>query len=269
MQLTNQTFNPLEQVFVIKAADGTPVNVTVASIRTIQLTTVYTAIGMGTQIGAAAVLLIALFLMTKTDKRRSYVFLLNCLALVLVVARGIVECVSLTGPFSDWYRWMTYYYTGTGSAKAVSVSSEVLTFLLTAVIALSLVLQVRVVCCALEPWKRHPINVSNIVLTCAAVAVRFILMVMDCHWNIVNVETESRFHYELLSRFAEAANILLVISIGYSAIIFCGKLACAIDSRRSMGMKQFGPIQIIFIMGCQTMCTPRKHVATPRRAAHY
>ena len=255
----NNTFDPLNQSFAIFEPDGVTTFLSkLSDIRTIYQSGVRQAIGQGTQIGAALILLVALLLMTKTDKRRSFVFMLNGLALFFVVLRGIISCAVYTGPFYDFYRWELLYYTDIGNAKSVSAAGEVVTFLLTLVIELSLVLQVRIVCCTLDPRKRNPLNVLNSLVALAAVAVRFALMVVNIHWGIMHVESETVWQFERISMLASGTNITLVISIGISAVIFCTKLAFAIEARRSMGMTQFGPMQIIFVMGFQTMCTPRR-----------
>jgi pheromone alpha factor receptor len=51
---------------------------------------------------------------------------------------------------------------------------------------------------------------------------------------------------------------MAIISICVFSSVFCTKLGLAIRSRRSLGLKQFGAMQIIFIMGCQTLTIPGK-----------
>ena len=253
----NSSFDPYSQDFTIIEPDGvTPLVVSVDSIRSVQWNTALQSIMEGTQIGAALILLLALCLMTKTDKRRSLVFILNATALLLVALRGIFSCLVYTSAFYDWYNWQLHWYEGVSGAKTVSAFAEFWTFMLILTIEMSLVLQVRIVCCNLSPFKRHLINISNVLAAIATVCVRFALMIMNIDWNIMNIENENGWQFSRISTFASAANITLVISIGYSAVVFCAKLALAIEARRSMGMKQFGPMQIIFVMGCQTMCTP-------------
>jgi pheromone alpha factor receptor len=130
--------------------------------------------------------------------------------------------------------------------------------LLTIAIQISLVLQVKIVCCNLETWKRRTIMIFSGLTAFTASGIRFALMVINIDWNIVNVATVTQSQFDALSSFASASNITFVVSICISAIIFCSKLFFAIRLRHSLGMKQFGSMQIIFVMGCQTMISPCK-----------
>jgi len=258
---TNKSFNPYEQSFYLTLADGVSKGeASLADINILRQLSVYQAISQGAQIGAAAILLTAIVLMTKSAKRRSWVFIMNALALFLVVVRGIFQLAVVTGPFYEFFRWETSHYTDTGHAKAVSICGEVAAFLLTFAIEMSLFMQVRIVCCNLSNPRRAFINIANGLIIFLAICMRFVVMVLSVNWGIANLENQQGWQYALINKMASAANICLVISIGFSTVIFTAKLALAIRSRRSMGMKQFGPMQIIFIMGCQTMLTPRKSV---------
>ena len=256
---TNASFDPWTQQFTIILPDGvTPLIANMADIATIQQAAVNTSIAQGTQIGAAVMLLVTLLLITKGEKMRSAVFLLNASSLFFVIIRGIIALSVTTGPLYDFYRYETGDYVDMGNTKALSVAADVMSFLLTIAIQLSLLMQVRIVCCNLETWKSRIINSVNIFAVFTAIAIRAALMVVDIDWNIVHLASETRTQFETFGRLASAANITLVVSIAISAIIFCAKLGFAIEARRSMGMTQFGPMQIIFVMGCQTMCTPRE-----------
>lgn len=257
--VTNKTFDPFDQAFTVLAPDGTTqVTIPLAFVQEVQWTTVAEGICVGTQIGAATLLLILLILTTKREKLRSVVFILNTLALLFVILNGIFLGVVYTGPFYDWYRYSTFYYANTRHAKAVSMCSELLTVLLYIVLELSLVLQVRIVCCTLEPIWRHSVNIFNIFVAIVVVGARLGEAAVDIKWNILGVQDETMQHLHVLNRFASAVSILFAGSIGISAFIFSAKLAFAIRRRWSLGITQFGPMQIIFIMGCQTMMGPRE-----------
>ncbi|KAK3686906.1 pheromone alpha factor receptor [Vermiconidia calcicola] len=253
----NKTFDPWSQDIMVTLPDGITTYVAnYADIVAVQRSVMIQSVSQGIQVGASFILLVILLLITTRDKRRSIVFILNALALFLVIFRGVFAMFTFAGPFYDFYRWLLYYYSDTRTAQHISCVGEVATFILTVCIELSLVMQVRIVCCNLEDWRRHGITVLNVFAAFVACGIRFALMVVNITWGIVGVESTTYRQSQLISRLASAANITFVISIGISAVIFCTKLAFAIQSRRSMGMKQFGPMQIIFVMGCQTMCTP-------------
>ncbi len=254
----NVTFDPFTQPITLLAPDGTtPVTVSLADVMVLQRTASYQNISQGVQTGAASILLLALLLITGKEKRRSHVFIFNALALLLIAIRGILSFVLCTGPLFNFYRWELMYYGDIGGTKSISAAGEVLSFLITVTIEISLAMQVRIVCCNLATFKRVAINITNGIGAFVVCGLRFALMVLNITWGIVGLETSTRSQFDTISTFASATNIALVISIGISTIIFCAKLGFAIRSRRSLGMKQFGPMQIIFVMGCQTMIGPR------------
>lgn len=257
----NNIAEALNQTFTVLSPDGQITTVDLAFVTDFQFQTVAASTCMGVQVGAAGLLFLSLFLITKADKRRSLVFMLNALALLLVVARGVFLCTIYTGPFYNWYRYETHYYAHTGVDEAISLCAQLCNFLLIAVLEFALVIQVRIVCCTLDPQWRFTVNAFNIFVALLEVGLCFAFTVLVISWNILGVDTETAQQFSQLAKLAQASNILLVASIGTSASIFCAKLGFAIRARRSMGMTQFGPMQIIFIMGCQTMCIPRKSIA--------
>lgn len=255
----NSSYDPNTQVFYTILQDGvTDVETKMMEIDVLRLLSVYQATSQAVQIGAAAVLLAAIFLMTRSEKRRSSVFCLNAISLLLVVVRGAFQLATVTGPFFEWWHWRTHTYRDMDGAKAISACGEASALLLTIAILSSLFVQVRIVCCNLSDVRRHIVNASNAIVLATAVAMRFTLAVLNIRWNILNMSAMTYSRFMLVGNMASAANITLVLSIAFSTVIFTAKLAAAIIARRSMGMKQFGPMQIIFVMGCQTMFTPRK-----------
>ncbi|KAF2483932.1 fungal pheromone mating factor STE2 GPCR-domain-containing protein [Neohortaea acidophila] len=254
----NKTFDPFTQNFTVLGPDGvTPVQVSMSLVRSLQSLITADAIYSGIMIGSAVFLLLALLLITKPDKRRSLIFILNAVALVLVITRGIVSSVVFSGTFYNWYRLQTYYYGGDiAPAQAASFAGELIDFMLVSTLELSMVLQVRIVCCTLDAVWRNTINIINIAMALAEVGTRFALMILVTDWNILHVGQETEQQFRLLGKLGQATDIVFVVNIAIAAIIFCAKLGLAIRSRRSMGMTKFGPMQIIFIMACQTMLTP-------------
>lgn len=219
---------------------------------------VFQAITAAIQLGAALVLFMTIFLMTRNEKRRSAVFCLNALSLLLAVCRGCFSLAILTGPLVEFWRWKTHTYRDVGNAKAISVCGETCSLLLTVAILMSLFVQVKIVCCNLSDARRYIVNITNGIVIGTAVSMRIAASVLTIRWNIIELGEVNYDKFILIGKTASAANITLVLSIAFSTVIFTAKLAAAIMARRSMGMKQFGPMQIIFVMGCQTMFTPRE-----------
>ncbi|KAK5170496.1 pheromone alpha factor receptor [Saxophila tyrrhenica] len=254
---TNATFDAFNQPVTVLGPDGTtPVAISISDVMVLQQSAVGQSISQGIQLGAALMLLLTLVLITNKEKRRSCVFLFNAAALFLVALRAILSLVAYTGPLFNFYRWETMYYNDIGSAQAVSAAGEFISLLLIVVIEISLAMQVRIVCCNLATFQQLAVNTINVVTTITVIGLRFALMVVNITWNIEGLTSMTEWQFKMINRFAAATNITLVISIGISTVIFCAKLGFAIESRRSLGLKQFGPMQIIFVIGCQTMCTP-------------
>ncbi|KAK3673448.1 pheromone alpha factor receptor [Recurvomyces mirabilis] len=255
------TFDYYNQDFVLTAPDAiTAVPASLADVLKLDRLIATQGVVFGVQAGITGLLFLILLLMTKRDKRQSAVFLLNITALLLIFITCVLWCVSLTGVFYNFYNWELFYYMaddpGVIKATRLSVTTEVLGVLVMSTIFSSLVLQIRIVCCTLsELWKRCILAVS-ISVALAVITVRFVLAVYNIKYNIIGLldETTDQFHF--LGQLGRASNACTVFAIAFFSAIFVTKLAFAIRLRRKLNMKQFGPMQIIFVMGCQTMIVP-------------
>ena len=212
------------------------------------------SIAMGVQIGACAILLIVLLLLTKPEKRLSAIFVLNSLALVFDIIRCVLETIYWTGPFVSSYAFFAQDYSRVPtSAYAQQVTGTLCTLLLQICVEISLCIQAHVVCVNLRQMHRQAILMVSILIALAALSIRFALMVKN---DISIVETEPLDNLDMLDN---AANITTTICIGWFCAIFIGKLGLALRERQKLGMMQFGPMQVIFIVGCQTLLVPRKY----------
>ena len=259
--------SPLHQSFSLRLPSGTDTfTITLDDIDFLQRSATWQALVNGVQLGAAALLLITLIFTTKPDKRRSFIFLCNAFALLLVVVRASLQLATLLGPLYNFYRWAAAYYANISPAVArISIAAELTSFLLTLAIELALAFQVAVVCCNLPAFRQWCVRLANAAVVLTAVSVRFALMVVNIRWSILHPADLTDYQWSTIGRLASAANITLVVCIALASIFFTTKLARAIHSRRTMGLTQFGPMQILFIMGFQTMLTPRTSLHPPPR----
>ena len=245
------SFDPFTQNFILEDGNGIPFNVSLADLDEWKLFANQECIAMGVQIGACAILLIVLLLLTKPDKRKSAVFILNSLALVIGIIRCVLEGVYWTGPFAT-----TYAYFGDDFSRvptgdyAQQVTGTVCNVLMQICVEVSLCIQAYVVCVNLRHQYRQLILGMSVLIALAALAVRFALMVEN---DIYIVQTKQETGLDLLD---DAANITTTICICWFCAIFVGKLGVALRERAKLGMQQFGPMQIIFIVGCQTLLIP-------------
>ncbi|PIB01741.1 hypothetical protein CB0940_00609 [Cercospora beticola] len=253
----NATFDPYRQVFTIMMPDGTTdIAVHMEHIFRLQDTTVDTGIIYGVQLGISAILMLILAIMTRPEKRRSIIFFLNLGCLVLLLIRAIMMSIALHGPFYNFYNWVVSYYHDIDGWIRLSVAAEVVNFLVVLGLELSLLFQVRIVCVTLKTRWRLVVTAVTTFVAVAVCAVRFATMVVNARLGIVKVAGKTDAEWALIDAMASASNICIIASIIFFSAVFIAKLGHAIWQRRSMGMKQFGPMQIIFVMGCQTMCIP-------------
>lgn len=208
------------------------------------------------QIGASVAVLIMLLILTKPEKRRSPVFFLNSLALFFNTIATTLLCVYWLGPWRDALTYLSADYTQStipNSAVAQSIVSTIFVMAVIICLEISLVLQVQVVCVTLPKLRRVAIlSVSAIV---AGVAI--ITYIVQTAFRIrVNQLDRSANYASVTERLTKARDIALASSICFFSVCFCLKLGWSMYRRHKLGIRQFGPMQIILIGGTQTMIIP-------------
>lgn len=244
-------FDPFSQSFTLRLSDSTPFNLSVGDLDDFVLYSVQICINYGAQLGGSLILLLVLLLLTKPDKRLSPIFILNSTSLALNVIRNVLQCLYFTGPFSKVYPYFGQDYSRVPrSAYATSVTATVITLLLLTCVEVSLILQVRVVCVTLPKLHRQVIFVLSNMIALMAIGFRFALSVENSRYIV------SLVYLTELKWLESATNITTSVSICWFCAVFVIKLAFALNERRKLGLSHFGPMQIIFIMGCQTLIVP-------------
>jgi len=244
-------FDFFTQNFTLLAPDGSEFTTNMGDIDYLRQYGVRIAVNWGTQIGASVILLLVLFLLTKREKRKSSIFILNTLCLVLNTIRSILQCVWLT---SNW--WHPYalvsgdYSRITPADRANTVVSNTILLILTIMIMVSLSLQVWVVCVTAKPMQRLLIMGATTLIALVAVGYRFAITVLS---NIQTMRNDDMTRY---THYVTNMHVTFAIAVWVYACVFTFKLGHALIQRRRLRMSQFGPMQIIFIMGCQTMIVP-------------
>ncbi|KAF2103508.1 hypothetical protein NA57DRAFT_64014 [Rhizodiscina lignyota] len=208
-------------------------------------------INIGTQIGASALLLFILLLLSSAGKRRSTVFILNAVALLLNVVRSILGVCYYTGPFYHPYPYFSGDYSDIPtSAFGVSISANIFTLIVLVLVESSLIFQIRVASVTTRKVNRFWIMLVSICVAMVAIGFRFALTVVSARATLALQNTDD------INWLPNATNITTTISICFFCAIFLFKLGFAILQRRSLGIHKFGPMQAIFIMGCQTLLIP-------------
>ncbi|KAL9124036.1 MAG: hypothetical protein Q9175_008269 [Cornicularia normoerica] len=244
-------FDPYGQSFTLQASDGTPFKISISDLDYFVYYNNQICINYGAQTGASIILLVVLLLLTKPDKRASSIFIVNVSSLALNIIRNVLQCLYFTGPFTETYA----VFSGDTSRVhtgdyATSVTATVFTLLVLVCVEISLCLQTHVVCVTLRQLYRRTIFAASVVIALLAVTFRLVLCIENSI-DIVQAKVQGPLH-----QLASATTITETISICWFSAVFVTKLAFALNERRKLGLVRFGPMQIIFIMGCQTLIIP-------------
>lgn len=209
------------------------------------------AISYGTQVGASVILLLVLLLLTRSEKRKSSIFVLNSLCLVGNSLRCIFACCFLTGNLLHPYAQLSGETSrATTRDIAISVTSNTFTLIVNMLVMCSLSLQVWVVCITASKLQRIIIMSTTTVAALTSVGYKLAFMIVSNRATVQLIPMPDNDRIGASSYITQAAAILI-----YSCV-FTWKLGYAIIQRRRLKMLQFGPMQIVFIMGCQTMIIP-------------
>lgn len=245
------SFDPWTQEVTLLWQDGSNFTVTMADFDFFHLYGIRRAINIGTQIGASIMLLFVLILLTKSEKRKSWIFVMNALCLITNAIRCILSCTFLTGNFWNLYSQVSGDWSRITSADlATTVATNTMTLAVTILVMVSLSLQVWVVCITTIPIYRYFIMGITAVVALAAVGLKFAVIVIS---NRQTLEWGDMMPYQNL---VSTSYVMQAVAIWLFSCVFTWKLGHVIIQRRKLNMSQFGPMQIVFIMGCQTMIIP-------------
>ena len=245
----SSSFDPYQQSFTLQDADGNSFNVTIPDVDSFVQYNNQILINYGSQFGACIVLLFVLGLLTKENKRGSPIFIVNTLALIFNILGNITAIVYFTGPFTEAYAYFAGDFSRVHRVDyATQVATTVLFFLVMICVEISLCLQTRAVCVTLSKMYRYIIYAISFLIASVSIAVRLALCIENGK-AIVNLDFTP---VVVLS----ATNITTTLTICWFCAVFLTKLGFALHQRKKLGLGKFGPMQIIFIMGCQSLFVP-------------
>jgi pheromone alpha factor receptor len=252
---TNTTFppnwDPFNQEFTLLLPDGTPIEVNTSDLEFLRSFGIRLAINWGSQVGASIMLLAVLLILTRSEKMCSWIFIMNMLCLLTNVIRSFLQCLYLTSNWFNPYAFLSGDFSKvTTEDKATTIASNVLTLLLVVFIFMSLSTQVWIVCVTTPKLQRLVIMCSTTLVALVAIGFRMAVVIIS---NTRTLKYESiPDKHNLVSQMY----ISQAFAIWVFCVVFTFKLGYALLQRKRLGMTQFGPMQIIFIMGCQTMVIP-------------
>ena len=244
-------FDPFTQDITMHHADGSEFNVPVILVDNFVQYCIRICINYGCQLGASIVLLVVLILLTRPEKRRSAVFWLNTLALVCNIARLFCQVFYFTGEFVRIYPYFAHDYSrATTASYTGSVLGVIFAFLIVVFMEVSLVLQVQVVCATVRRRYKKLLLAASILMAMIPIGFRFALTVVGSI-HIMTLKAQDQYQW-----LESATTIVITISICFFCTIFVVKLGFAIKLRKKLNVREFGPMKVIFVMGCQTMIVP-------------
>lgn len=247
---SNSSFNYFDQSVSLMTHMG-PTDIPVPDIDAFFFYNVELCINYGAQIGASIVLLVALLLLSKPDKRGTSIFVVNALSLTFNIIRTVLFSVYFTSPFSEFYAYFGQDYSRVPRhVYATSVASTVFQLLTLVAVEVSLCLQMRVVCVTLRKIYQQGLLVISTLIALIAIGFRTALMIENCQYIVATLPEDK------LAWLNSTSNITASVSICWFCLVFVIKLGLALDQRRKLGVGRFGPMQVIFIMGCQTLIVP-------------
>lgn len=243
-------FDPYAQNITLHTAAGKTVELPLYYLDQFYQYDIRICINYGTQLGASIALFVLLLLLTHSDKRGSAVFILNGVALLFNILRLLFQVIHFTSGFERIYPFFSGDYGAVGTrAYAMSILSVIFQTLLVICIMVSLVMQVHVVCATLRRRYRRPLLVLSVFMA-AVIGFRMGWMVMNCKYIINTAFMTDLWWLE------STVNIVITISVCFFCAVFVTKLGYAIRQRHQLGVRDFGPMKVIFVCGCQTMTIP-------------
>jgi pheromone alpha factor receptor len=262
-QQSSQTYpppaDPFTQPVTILDPTGAPFNVTMDQFAWFHYQMTDMAVSRGAALGATAVMLLAVAFLTQRAKRGSPVFALNILALTLNVFRTLFMVVWVVGPYTNPYAVLTNDWVHiTANDVGSSVAVPIFTFLTLGTILSSLVLQVRVALSTARRRARHAVLVVCGISALGALGTEMAVTVRNIKVMIIDEQnTADDLGWAML---LEANSITILLNMAFFTLIFVAKLSFAIwqQVHRLGSTQRFGPLQVLFIMGVQTLIVPSK-----------
>jgi pheromone alpha factor receptor len=207
----------------------------------------------GVNIGMCFMVATVVLILSKPEKRRTPIFILNLLALAFQFTRMVLVCILYNGPaFTIEVVFLGTNVMVSDTALSPSYIDPFFTIAWYIVVIASLVLQVRVVF-GVEQKLRNFLAFALSLLGLATLGFVTADSIDVLKGNINKSGNTDPWDVWV----GLTGRILWTITVGVSSLIFVSKLMYLIFRRRKMGFKGFGPLHIIVIMGAQCLFVPR------------
>ena len=238
------------QPFNLTALDGSTVTISLSEVNAFIYYILAEQSVQGFIIGISSLLIIVLLLLTTAKKARRLIFIFNFLSVFFLCFRSIFnvanDCTALGYGIGEVLFGATAQYPF--SKYAISILGVLVSLALAITIVVSLVLQVRVVFAA-EPRTQKIVTAILTLMGLWTVGSYFAVAVWEVKLRLARGSGQTPWTYT-------AYEISMIIYTGICSLLFLYKLFHAIRLRRRMGYKNFGPLQILFVMFAQCLVIP-------------
>ncbi|EWC46628.1 hypothetical protein DRE_04115 [Drechslerella stenobrocha 248] len=243
-------FDPDRNPIAFLYPDATKVTFTFAQIDEFRRDQIFTSAIFASQTSAAMIVLAVMLCITHKDKRKTSVFMVNILNLLLVIVRGILFVQYFMGHLSNTYETFTWDLSRVPKTEIYeSIVSSVMSMLLMIGTQISLILQIRI-CYALNPRAKRRFLITSFTISAVATTAYLAL-------GIYRVQLGAEPPNPKIIKYANpAVNGLVAFSIAAFSAMFCWRMFLSIKNRRSMGFTGVGSLESLFLSGFQCLVFP-------------
>lgn len=262
--LGTRNFNPFLQNVTILLDDGVSTkNTTIECIDEFNYYSIASCINYGAQLGASLAMLIVVLVITHEKRRRTPIFILNVLSLVLSFLRSLLASLYFVGPWNEvWAQFASDYTYVPPSAYATTISELVINFILTVTVNTSLVFQTYTVCQNYQKKFRYALIGSATIVLILTVGFHFAWMILSSY-NLVRLVYNYNWAWIQTGSLATET-----ASIWFFSLIFTGKLLYILYERKQKGWKQWSAVRVLVLMSGCTMIVPCKLYPLLLRSFH-
>lgn len=246
----DESFNPNNILLSYESAHSMETQISFGELQSFFNRKMNQSIIYGTRIGAAAVAILILWMVTKN--KRSPIFIINQFTLLIIVLHSALFLKYLASPYSSAIYTFTYFPQLVHRSNIyVSGAVNMLEVVLIALVEISLVYQVYTIFKSSENRKMTVAWISlSSALGLATIGTYFATAVI----SMLNIYEKSYSTSD--SKLFNVSVILLASSINVMTLLLSLKLFFAVRARRFLGLKQFDTFHILLIMSAQSLIIP-------------
>lgn len=244
--------DPLE-ITLNYTVGGYPLQVTFHQLELTTQTFMNFAIIHGVAVGVGILLIMMSWAIVINKK--TPIFIMNQLSLLLLVVRSSLYLLYLKGPLTQLSYIYTGIFDGSWSAYQVTLAANILFCFLVASVETTMVFQVYVM---FKPSKQKLWG-NLVVGLCGMLGVAVVVFYIISSVHVTKV-LKAQLKNQEFSQYANWVNNLPIImfscTVNILSFILVLKLAIAVRTRWTLGLKQFDSFHILIIMVSQTFIIP-------------